>query len=81
MDLNPPEFWMCSACTYPNNPWGLVECFMCGVAVRKETKHPLEDAAPPATASKLKKKKSRPQRLSHVPPKILLPAHTRLVSL
>ena len=56
MDLNPPEFWWCSACIYANNPWGLVECEMCGAAVRKEAKRPREDAAPPAAASKLAKK-------------------------
>ena len=55
MDLNPPEFWRCSACTYANNPWGLVECEMCGAAVLKEAKRPPEDAALPTAASKLEK--------------------------
>jgi hypothetical protein len=41
---------------------------MCGVAVRKETKHPLEDAAPPATASKLKKKKVEAPAVVSCPP-------------
>jgi len=55
MDLNLPEFWRCSTCTYANNPWGLVECEMCGATVRKEAKRPPEDAAPPTAASKLAK--------------------------
>ena len=42
MDLNPPEFWRCSAFTYADNQWGLVECEMCGATVRKEAKRPPE---------------------------------------
>jgi len=55
MDLNLPEFWWCSACTYADNLWGWVKCVMCGATVRKEAKRPPEDAAPPAAASKLAK--------------------------
>ena len=55
MDLNPPEFWWCSACTYADNPWWLVECEMSGAAVRREAKRTPEDAAPPVAALKLAK--------------------------
>ena len=41
---------------------------MCGVSVRKEAKRPLEDAAPPAMASKLKQKKDEAPAVVSRPP-------------